>query len=197
MNDLSMKNRGELLRAFANHGYEETGDGRVLIPSMKIFVGALWDVEHRRGGDLLGRDMSPNIMPTEALNHIWSVILGGGTQVNPFYVGIFEANVTPGASLTHATLVSVLTECTAYDETTRPAYVEGAIAAGAVDNSASRAVFTMNATKTIYGAFLASSNVKSTTAAGTCLSAAKFSASRAVVDDDELAVKVALSATST
>jgi hypothetical protein len=130
------------------------------------------------------------------LNHILSVIVAGGTQVNPFYVGLFEGNVTPGATLTHATLASVLTETTAYDETTRQAYVEGSVSAGAVDNGASRAEFTMNATKTIYGGFLASSSTKGDTSAGTCLAAAKFSSSRAVVDDDVLAVKYTLSATS-
>lgn len=195
MNDL-MQHRGEFARAIANKNYEFTDDGRVLFPKQGCFVAGVFDTEHRRGGDLLARDLSPNVIPTEGLNHILSVIVGGGTQVNPFYTGLFEGNVTPGASLTHATLVAVLTECVAYAETTRPAYVEGAIAAGAVDNSASRAVFTINASKTVYGGFLASSNVKSAATAGTCLAAAKFSASRAVVAADELAVKYSLSATS-
>lgn len=195
MNDISARSRADFARAIANHRYE-VGDAGILFPAQGVIVAGVFDTEHRRGGDLLGRDLSPNVIPTEGLNHILSVIVGGGAQVNPFYVGLFEGNVTPGASLTHATLASVLTETTAYDETTRVAYVEGSVSGGAVDNSASRAVFTINATKTIYGGFLASSNVKGSTAAGTCLAAAKFSVARSVVDDDELAVKYSLTLTS-
>ena len=64
-----------------------------------------------------------------------------------------------------------------------------------MDNSASRAVFTMNATKTIYGGALLSVSTKSSTS-GTLLAAARFSSSRAVVDDDELSVRYSLTLTS-
>lgn len=230
MNEMTavMRHRADFARSIANKRYELAPNG-ILFPEQKLFVGGVFEDEHRRyeptakrrrqlalsrlplvgpafrrhrlrqgGGDVIGHGcVSANIIPTEGLDHILSTIVAAGTQVTSWAVGIFEANVTPAATLTHATLVATLTECTAYDETTRVAYVEGAVSAGAVDNSASRAVFTMNATKTVYGGFLASSNVKSTTSAGTCLAAAKFSASRAVVAADELAVKYSLSATST
>ena len=197
MNDINalQRHRADFARAIANRKFEIGPEG-ILFPAQGAWMGGVFDVEHRRAGDLIGRDLSPNVIPTEGLNHILSVIVGGGSQVNPFYVGVFEGNVTPGASLTHATLAATLTETTAYDETTRQAYVEGAVSGGAVDNSASRAVFTINATKTIYGGFLASSNVKGSTSAGTCLAAARFSASRAVVAADELAVKYSLTLTS-
>jgi len=198
MNDIAsvMRHRGEFARAMQNNRHEVTPAG-ILFPQQGVLIGGVFDLEHRNGkGELCGRDISANIIPTEGLNYLLSAGVAGGTVVNPFYVGLFEGNVTPGASLTHATLVATLTECTAYDETTRVAYVEGAVSAGSVDNGSNRAEFTMNATKTIYGGFLASSSTKSTTAAGTCLAAAKFSASRAVVAADVLAVKYTLSATS-
>jgi len=196
MNELaSARVRGEMLRHFRNHRYEAGPEG-IAIPAMGLTVAGVFDIEHRRGGDLLHRELAPNVIPTEGLNHILSVLVAGGAQVNPWYVGLFEGNVTPGASLTHATIPSVLTETTAYDETTRQSYVGGSISGGAVDNSASRAVFTINATKTVYGGFLASSNVKGSTSAGTCLAAAKFASSRAVIDNDELAVKYSLTLTS-
>jgi hypothetical protein len=64
-----------------------------------------------------------------------------------------------------------------------------------ITNSASRATFTMNATKTVYGAFLVSASAKSATT-GTLMAAAKFSTSKAVVDNDELLITYAFGASS-
>lgn len=219
------RQRRELARAVSNMKYEFTDDGRIFLPEQKLFAGGVFTTEHRRyepstkrrilrplarlplvgkqfkamrlkgGGDLLSRDISANVLPTEGLNHSLDVILHAGTQVTAWYVALFEANVTPGATLTAATFTSTTTECTAYDETTRVAYVEAAAAAGVTTNSASRAEFTMNATKTIYGGALLSVSTKSATT-GTLLAAAKFSASRAVVDDDVLAVAYTITLTS-
>jgi hypothetical protein len=196
MNEIAsaMRHRGEFLRAMANKHYEYTPSG-IAFPKMGVEIAGVFNTEHRRGGDLLGRDLAPNVIPTEGLNHILDVILHAGTQVTTWSVGLFEANVTPGATLTAATVTSTLTETTAYDETTRVAYVEAAASAGVTTNSASRAEFTMNATKTIYGGFLVSASAKSATT-GSLLAAAKFSASRAVVDDDVLAVAYTLTLTS-
>lgn len=193
MNDV-MKHRGEILRALASHKYETMDNGGVYIPSMGA-VGGVYDVQHRRNGELLSHDISSNIIVAEGLTHLLGVAVAGVTQVNPWYVALFEGNVTPAGSLTAATFTATTTECTAYDEAARVAYVEGTVAAGAVDNAASRAVFTMNATKTIYGGALLSVSTKSSTS-GVLLSAARFPSARAVVDDDELSVKFSLALTS-
>ena len=145
--------------------------------------------------DVLHRDISSNIVTTEGLNYLLSVGLAGGSQVSPWYIGLFEGNYTPVPGLTAATFTAAATECTAYDEAARVAYVEGTPSGGVIDNSASRAVFTMNATKTVYGGALLSVSTKSSTS-GTCLAAARFSSSRAVVDDDELSVRYSLTLTS-
>ena len=195
MDPMTRKSMGEVLRALANQKFEITDEGGIFIPSMGGSVMGAYHVEHRRKGDLLSRDVSPNIVTTEGLNHILSVTVAGGSQTGTWYVALFEGNVTPGASLTAATFTATTTECTAYDESTRVAYVEGAVASGAVDNSASRAVFTMNATKTVYGGGLLSVSTKSSTS-GVLLSAAKFATARAVVDDDELSVRFNLALTS-
>lgn len=195
MNDL-MRHRGEFARAIANKKYEVSPAG-ILFPQMGLSVNGVFDTEHRRAGDLVGRDISPNIIPTEGLNHLLDVLAHGAAQVDPWYVALFEGNVTPGATLTGATFNSVCTECTAYDETTRVAFVEGAPSAGVLDNSANRAVFTMNGVKTVYGGALLQAQAKLDATAGQlCLAASKFSASRAVVAGDELAVKYTLTATS-
>lgn len=193
---ISAKHRGEILRALRSHKYDITDNGGVLIAGMNVIPMGVYDTLHYRKGDLIGHDLASNIVTTEGLNHFLAATVGGATQVSPWYVALFEGNVTPAASLTAATFTATTTECTAYDEATRVAYVEGSPASGAVDNGASRAEFTINATKTIYGGALLSVSTKSSTS-GTLLSAARFASSRAVVDDDILSVKFTLTLTST
>lgn len=185
--------RGEMLRALAGLGFTPSQSEGALDGSMPVM--GVFELEHRRNGKLIGRDIASNIVTTEGLNHILSTVVAGGSQVSPWYVALFEGNYTPVAGLTAATFTAAATECTAYDEAARVAYVEGTPSGGVVDNSASRAVFTMNATKTIYGGALLSVSTKSSTS-GTLLAAARFSSSRAVVDDDELSVRYSLTLTS-
>lgn len=185
--------RGEMLRALAGFGFTPSQSEGVLDGSMPVM--GVFELEHRRNGKLIGRDISSNIVTTEGLNHILSVVLGAGSAVSPWYVALFEGNYTPVAGLTAATFTASATECTAYDEAARVAYVEGTPSGGVIDNSASRAVFTMNATKTIYGGALLSVSTKSSTS-GTLLAAARFSSSRAVVVADELSVRYSLTLTS-
>lgn len=192
MTDL-MRHRGEVLRALANHKYEITDNGSILLGAgISAIPMGVFDVDHRRGGDLLCRTAGSNVITTEGLNHILDVVAHGSTQVNPWYVALFEGNVTPGSTLTGVTFASVTTESTAYDETTRVAFNEGAAAAGVIDNASNRAIFTMNATKTIYGGGLLSISGKGSSSASICLAAARFSTSRSVVDDDELSVRYTL-----
>ena len=185
--------RGEMLRALAGFGFTPSQSEGVLDGSMPVM--GVFELEHRRNGKLIGRDIASNIVTTEGLNHILSTVVAGGSAVSPWYIALFEGNYTPVAGLTAATFTASATECTAYDEAARVAYVEGTPSGGVIDNSASRAVFTMNATKTIYGGALLSVSTKSSTS-GTLLAAARFSSSRAVVDDDELSVRYSLTLTS-
>ena len=78
-------------------------------------------------------------------------------------------------------------EITPYSDATRPAFTPGAVAAQSVDNSASKASFSINATATVFGAFLTTNNAKGGTT-GTLYSAGDFAASRAVVSGDTLNV---------
>jgi hypothetical protein len=105
--------------------------------------------------------------------------------VSPWYVGVFEGNYTPLAADTGTTFPTDATECTAYDEAARVEYVEAASTAQSITNSADRAVFTFNATKTIYGAFLISAATKGATG-GTLFCASQFASPRSVAATDEL-----------
>jgi len=136
-----------------------------------------------------------NLIPTEGLNYILGASLTGVSPISAWYLALFEANYTPVAGVTAASFPADATECTAYDETTRVAWVPGAISAGAVTNSASKAVFTMNATKTVYGIAQLSVATKSSTS-GKAVSVAKFSSSKSVVAGDILNVTSSISITS-
>ncbi len=129
-----------------------------------------------------------NLITNEGLDHALNVILNVDTQIDPWYVLLFNTNTTPLATFTYAT--PVFTESANYDEVTRQAYVEAAASSQSITNSANRAVLTMNATETIYGAALVSDSTKDDqVAAGAILfCAALFSNAKSVNDDDTLEV---------
>lgn len=160
-----------------------------------LTVGGRFDFELVRNGEVIDRWSEPNLVVNEGLDHVLDVHFHGATQVATWYVGIFEGNYTPVAGVTAATITSASTECTAYDEATRVEYNEAAPSGQAITNSANKATFTFNATKTIYGAFLVSASAKSSTS-GKLFSAARFSSSKSVVDDDQLLVTYTLTASS-
>ncbi len=174
--------------------FEKTSGG-VLMPENKLRVGGIFLCEHVRDGEVIDSWEQPNLVVNEGLNSLLGVYFHGDTQITTWYLGLFEGNYTPVATVTAATITAASTECTAYDEATRQAYDEAAAASQSITNSASRATFTFNATKTIYGAFLVSNSTKSGTT-GTLFSAARFSASKAVVDDDQLLLTYTFSAAS-
>lgn len=173
----------------------ERSAGGVLTPSTKLTMGGVFDIEHIRKGEVIDRFSCPNLVVNEGLDHTLNTIFHSGTQISTWYLGIFEGNYTPNASVTAATIASASTESTAYDEATRPEYVEAAASSQSITNSASKATFTMNATKTIYGAFLVSNSTKGSTS-GTLFSAARFNSAKAVVDDDQLLLTYTFTASS-
>lgn len=176
-------------------GIEQTDDGSLFVPRARITIGGVFTYEHRRAGELVSVDSYRNIITNQGLNHALDVLLHGDTPVSPWYVGVFEGNYTPVAGDTAATFPANATESTAYDEATRVAYNEAAASSQSTTNSANKATFTFNATKTIYGAFLSSVSTKSATT-GTLLAANKAGTSKSVVDDDQLLITYTLSMTS-
>lgn len=150
-------------------------------------LGYLFTVEHIRGGRVLSVERIHNLIPIQGRDYLLSVGAAAGAQIATFYCGLFEGNYTPLETDTMATFPASSTESTAYTETTRPEWIEAAPAAGAISNTASKAVFTINATKTFYGALLSSSPVKGGVA-GTLLSAARFSTSKTMDNAEVLRV---------
>lgn len=172
-------------KEFRNRKFEIGSESGIYLPLSKVFVGGVFEHEVIRQGRSLGVQRDPNIVVNEGLNHILDVIFHAGTQINPWYLGIFEGDYTPVSTNTAADIASTSTECTAYSEATRPEYVEAAPSGQSITNSANKAVFTANAAKNIYGAFLVSASAKSATT-GVLMSASRFSAFRPVGVSDQI-----------
>ncbi len=167
----------------------------LLVPAQALHVGGRFIGEIRRHGKVIDQFEVPNLVVNEGLNALLNIMFNGATQIPTWYIGIFEGNYTPVAGVTAATIASAATECTAYTNATRPEYQEAASTAALTTNAASRASFVFNASKTVYGAFLVSTNTKSGTS-GTLFAAARFSTAKAVTTDDELLLTYAFSAAS-
>jgi hypothetical protein len=144
--------------------------------------------------DALGRvkwiEEFPNIVMTAGKNKLLDATLKTGLTSPAWFIGLvddagFSAYAAADTMASHAGWA----ENDDYDEATREAWTPGTISAGSVDNSASPAVFTISATVTIRGCFMADESTKAGST-GTLYGAGDFSAARAVVDNDTLTVTV-------
>lgn len=145
-----------------------------------------------KDGKLKWQDEFDNLVPTVGLNKYLDATLKTGYTTPLWYVGLVTG---PGSGTTYAagdimTAHAGWAEDVTYSQATRPAWTPGTIAAGSVDNSASKAVFSINNTVTIAGCFMVNDNVKSATD-GVLLGAGDFSAGdRSVISGDTLNVQV-------
>ena len=165
--------------------YFDNGKGLLLPEKQKTLIGGVFEGQLIRKGKVIDEWRDHNLVVNEGLDALLNIMFHGSTQITSWYIGLFEGNYTPVATVTAATIVAAATECTAYTQSTRQAYDEAAASSQSITNSASRATFTFNASKTIYGACLVSLATKSGTT-GTLFSAAKFSTSKSVESGDEL-----------
>lgn len=146
-------------------------------------AGFTYTIEVERNGVVINRETVHNLMPTEGLNYLLGAAFKGAAQASNWYIAPYEGNYTPNGSETAATVAALTTECTAYDEATRVAFVSGAVSSGSIDNSASRAEFTINATKTIRGGYLISGAAKGATS-GVLASIVRFASPKSLEDGD-------------
>ena len=114
-------------------------------------------------GQLKWEDTFHNLVTTAGLNHYLGVTLAAVTQVTAWYVGLTTG---PGAGNVYSAADTIAihggwSEAVPYSNGTRPQWNPGSVAAGSVDNSASKAVFSINNTATVAGCFLAQAQPKS------------------------------------
>jgi hypothetical protein len=140
----------------------------------QLKAGFKYLIETVKDGVVIDSEVAHNLLPVEGINYLVTAGMKGGTQITTFYIGLFEGNYVPQAADTAAGFPGLATECTTYDEITRPEWAEGSVVSGAVNNTTSRAEFTSNALKTIYGGFMSSNPTKGA-ASGVLLSVVRFS----------------------
>lgn len=151
-----------------------------------VRAGFIWHIEHVRAGVVIDRETVHNIIPDEGLKHMGGVTFKSATQVPTWYLAPYEGNYNPDHAATAATIVAASTECTAYDEAARQEWVEGTLDLN-MDNSASKAEFTMNATKAVYGGFLISSSAKGAVT-GVLMSLVRFASPKNCTAGDTLRI---------
>jgi len=148
---------------------------------------------HDKDGNLKWEAQSKNLVVNVGLAYMAGTALTSTAQITTWYLGLYGAasSNTPAAADT-MTSHAGWTEVVAYSNATRVSvtFVAATTAnPSVVTNTASPAVFNINGTTTVGGAFLTSGSAKSGTA-GTLFSAADFGSpgDRAVVNSDTLSV---------
>jgi len=160
-------------------------------------TGLTYLVEVIKDGEVVDSSVEHNLLPQQSIDHISSLIRGAGaTPISSWYIGVFESNYVPDASVTAADLQTTVGESQAYDETERQAWTNAYDGTSLISNASSVAEFTMSSTKTIYGAFIVSNATKGSTS-GILLSLARFSTAKSVDDGSVLRVTAGLSLTPT
>lgn len=146
-----------------------------------------------KDGNLKWVAETPNLVVNVGLQYMAGTALTSTAQITTWYVGLYgaAASNTPAAGDTMSSHAG-WTEVTDYSESTRVAATFAAATnanPSVVTNTASKAVFTINGTTTVGGAFLTSGSAKGGTT-GTLFSAADFQSpgDRSVVSGDILNV---------
>jgi hypothetical protein len=136
--------------------------------------------EHR----LRWNDTIKNLVVTAGRNKLLDATFKTGLAAPAWYVGLKDTG-TPDAADTMGSHVTWAT-ISPYSNATDPAFTPGTISAGAVNNSASKAVFTINGTDDVFGAFLKDDNTVDGTT-GTLYGAGDFTGgTRSVLSGDTL-----------
>lgn len=160
----------------------------------KASAGGVFSVQcHDAQGNLKWEVKDHNLVVNEGLQDMNAKYFTGSGYTATWYLGLYgaAASNTPAAGDTMASHAG-WTEVTAYSQANRPQCVFGTPTTAdpsVATNSASPAVFSMNGSTTVGGAFLTSNNTKGGTT-GTLFSAVDFSApgDRSVVNGDTVTV---------
>ena len=146
-------------------------------------------------GRLKWVDEIHNLVTDVGLNDMLDKYLKGAAYTAAWYVGLTGASPVAAAADTMASDAG-WTDVTAYSNATRPALTLGTVAAKCVDNSASKAVFNINASATLGGAFVVNNSTKGGTT-GTLYGIGAFvGGDKTMGNGDTLNVTVTLTAAS-
>jgi hypothetical protein len=168
----------------------------------KVFASGRFHVLcYDKNGNLKWEEKNNNLVVNQGIQYMAGTALTSVAQLTTWFIGLYGAGAsnTPAAGDTMASHAG-WTEVTAYSQATRVSAVFATATTAnpsVVTNSASVAVFTMNGSTTVGGAFLTSNNTKGGTT-GTLFSASDFTGGdRTVVNSDTLNVTYTFSLTAT
>ena len=125
-------------------------------------------------GKLKWREVVWNTVVNVGLDDVLDKYFKGSTYTAAHYVGLTDSTPTVAAGDTMASHAG-WTEIQTYSEAVRQTLTLGTVSSQSVDNSASKAVFSINGTATVGGAFVTTNNTKGGTT-GTLYGAAAFTA---------------------
>lgn len=146
---------------------------------------------YSKDGELRWATAIDNIVVNVGLNDVLDKYFLGSAYTAAHYVGLKAAGTASAADTMSAH--SSWTEITAYSGTDRPSFTPGAVSSQSVDNTASKAQFTMTTATSVAGAFLTTSSGKGS-ATGTLYAVADFSSARAVLQDDTVSIVITITA---
>lgn len=153
--------------------YETTPEG-IYFPKNNVLAQGVFTYNKRGEPE----EQSKNLVVNQGLDYILSAAIGATAGISSWYIATFTGDVTVLSSWTAANFTANSTEWTQYDEVTRPAWSNGAVASGGVDSFATKASFTSSTTaQTVRGAALISASAKSSTT-GTLMAASRFASDK-------------------
>lgn len=156
-----------------------------------------WRVEcHDKDGNLKWVDGFANLVVDAGLNDLLDKYFKGSGYTAAHYVMLLSGTPTVAAADTMSSHPG-WTEVTAYDESARPAFSPGSVSGKSVDNSVSKATFTISTNGTTIGGCGITTNSTKGGSTGTLYGAGAFSAGNKTLDDgDVLSVTVTATAAS-
>lgn len=111
------------------------------------------------GGVLKWREEIWNLTVDEGLDEILDKFWKGASYTASHFIGLTDGTPTFAAGDTMGSHAG-WAEVTAYDETARPSFNPGTVSGQSVDNSGSKATYTINASVTVGGAFVTTNSTK-------------------------------------
>lgn len=147
-----------------------------------------------KDGNLKWEDEVHNLVTNVGLDEILDKFWKGSSYTAAHYVGLQDGTPTNAAGDTMSSHAG-WAEVTGYSEATREVLTLGTVSSQSVDNSASKASFSINATVTVGGAFVTTNSTKSGTT-GILVGEAALSSDRSLTSGDTLNVTVTLTAAS-
>lgn len=163
-----------------------------IITNLSVRASTTYLVEcYDKDGNLKWEDTFKNLVVNTGLDDLLDKRFKASSYTSDDYVGLTDGTPSFAAGDTMASHAG-WTEITAYSEGTRQALTLGSVSGQSVDNSASKASYSINGTATVGGAFVATDSTKGGSA-GTLYGGGAFTGGdRSVASGDTLNVTVTL-----